>query len=221
MLLERHATVTICHSRTARSGGRGGARRRRWSRRIGRPQTIRGDWIRPGAVVIDVGINRIAEAAWSATSSSPPRASAPRFITPVPGGVGPMTVAMLMQNTLTAARRRQAARADALVTSTTHAALRRAPRRWARASSTSPAGRCRCSTPASSRSTTRCARAPACSTSATWARSRCAARGALALCQLVDDQRRAQALRDGRAQYTLLVHRRRRHDRRHHRLSPG
>ena len=61
LLLERHATVTICHSRTRDLAGEVGARRRRWSPPSGQAGLIRGDWIRPGAVVIDVGINRGAD----------------------------------------------------------------------------------------------------------------------------------------------------------------
>jgi methylenetetrahydrofolate dehydrogenase (NADP+)/methenyltetrahydrofolate cyclohydrolase len=72
----------------------------------GRPEMIRGAWIKPGAVVIDVGITRlptgklVGDVEYAAAAE---RASA---ITPVPGGVGPMTVAMLLSNTLDAARRR-------------------------------------------------------------------------------------------------------------------
>jgi len=74
---------------------------------VGRPRMIGADWIKPGAVVIDVGINRIDEDGRSRLVGDVdfdtvlPVASA---ITPVPGGVGPMTIALLMQNTVTAAR---------------------------------------------------------------------------------------------------------------------
>ena len=67
---------------------------------------VQGDWIQPGATVIDVGINRLPTAAWSATSISQSCAAVAGAITPVPGGVGPMTVACLLENTLTAALRR-------------------------------------------------------------------------------------------------------------------
>ena len=78
---------------------------------VGRPEMVRGDWIKPGATVIDVGINRVdqpttASAGWSATSPSTKRVEVAGAITPVPGGVGPMTIAMLMRNTLVAAHRR-------------------------------------------------------------------------------------------------------------------
>ena len=71
---------------------------------VGRPEMVKGDWIKEGAVVIDVGVNRtddglVGDVEFEAAAE---RASA---ITPVPGGVGPMTIAMLMENTLTSARR--------------------------------------------------------------------------------------------------------------------
>jgi methylenetetrahydrofolate dehydrogenase (NADP+)/methenyltetrahydrofolate cyclohydrolase len=102
MLLERHATVTLCHSRTrdlaavVREADVVVAA-------VGRPGMVRGDWIREGALVIDVGINRTAEGKLVgdvAFTEALPRAA---WITPVPGGVGPMTVAMLLANTATAA----------------------------------------------------------------------------------------------------------------------
>jgi methylenetetrahydrofolate dehydrogenase (NADP+) / methenyltetrahydrofolate cyclohydrolase len=103
------ATVTVCHSRTANL-----AEVTRGAdiliAAIGRPEMIRGDMVKPGAVVIDVGINRVEDATRKkgyrlvgdvAFSEVEPLASA---ITPVPGGVGPMTIAMLLKNTLQAAR---------------------------------------------------------------------------------------------------------------------
>jgi methylenetetrahydrofolate dehydrogenase (NADP+)/methenyltetrahydrofolate cyclohydrolase len=102
MLLERHATVTLCHSRTrdlaavVREADVVVAA-------VGRPGMVRGDWIREGALVIDVGINRTAEGKLVgdvAFAEALPRAA---WITPVPGGVGPMTVAMLLANTAAAA----------------------------------------------------------------------------------------------------------------------
>ncbi len=100
LLLHRHATVTICHSRTRDLPAR--------AREadilvvaVGRPELVRGDWIKPGAAVIDVGMNRVdgklvgdvcfAEASQVAG-----------LVTPVPGGVGPLTRAMLLVNTLRA-----------------------------------------------------------------------------------------------------------------------
>ncbi|HVO27379.1 MAG TPA: bifunctional methylenetetrahydrofolate dehydrogenase/methenyltetrahydrofolate cyclohydrolase FolD [Candidatus Margulisiibacteriota bacterium] len=104
MLLERHATLTICHSRTRELGEEIG-RADVVVAAIGRAEMIRGDWIRPGSVVIDVGINRVADGRLVGDVEFATARARAAFITPVPRGVGPMTVAMLMQNTLTAARR--------------------------------------------------------------------------------------------------------------------
>jgi methylenetetrahydrofolate dehydrogenase (NADP+)/methenyltetrahydrofolate cyclohydrolase len=98
LLLHRNATVTICHSRTADLA----AEVRRADiliAAVGRPGLIRGDMVKPGAVVIDVGISRVEGQLVGDVDfdSVTPVASA---ITPVPGGVGPMTVAMLLSNTL-------------------------------------------------------------------------------------------------------------------------
>ena len=115
MLLEQHATLTICHSRT-RDLADEVRRADVLIAAIGRAEMIRGEWIRPGSVVIDVGINRVADGRLVGDVEFAAARERAGFITPVPGGVGPMTVAMLMQNTLTAARRqaRQARpRADA------------------------------------------------------------------------------------------------------------
>src|SRR6185503_4527289 len=91
LLLEQHATVTLCHSRTADLPAEV-ARADILVAAIGKAEMIRGDWIRPGTVVIDVGINRTdaglkGDVEYAAAKE---RAS---WITPVPGGVGPMTVA--------------------------------------------------------------------------------------------------------------------------------
>ena len=104
MLLERHATLTICHSRTRDLGAEIG-RADIVVAAIGRAEMIRGDWIRSGSVVIDVGINRVADGRLVGDVEFATARERAAFITPVPRGVGPMTVAMLMQNTLTAARR--------------------------------------------------------------------------------------------------------------------
>jgi methylenetetrahydrofolate dehydrogenase (NADP+)/methenyltetrahydrofolate cyclohydrolase len=104
MLLERHATLTICHSRTrdlAAEIGRADV----VVAAIGRAEAIRGEWIRPGSVVIDVGINRLEDGRLVGDVEFTAARRRAGFITPVPGGVGPMTVAMLMKNTVTAARR--------------------------------------------------------------------------------------------------------------------
>jgi methylenetetrahydrofolate dehydrogenase (NADP+)/methenyltetrahydrofolate cyclohydrolase len=112
LLVDRDCTVTIAHSRT-----RDLAALCREAdilvAAVGRPQMVRGDWIKPGAAVIDVGINRVSD-------PDPKRSAAGRtrlvgdvafdearevagWLTPVPGGVGPMTVACLLHNTLSAA----------------------------------------------------------------------------------------------------------------------
>jgi methylenetetrahydrofolate dehydrogenase (NADP+)/methenyltetrahydrofolate cyclohydrolase len=101
LLLEQHATVTICHSRT-----RDLADRVRGAdvvvAAVGRPELVAGDWIREGAIVIDVGINRVDGKLVGDVAFEAAKARA-GWITPVPGGVGPMTVAMLLANTVEAA----------------------------------------------------------------------------------------------------------------------
>jgi methylenetetrahydrofolate dehydrogenase (NADP+) / methenyltetrahydrofolate cyclohydrolase len=103
LLLERHATLTICHSRTRDLAAEVGQADILVAA-IGRAQHVRGEWIRPGSVVIDVGINRTAEGKLVGDVEFETAKERAGFITPVPGGVGPMTVAMLLKNTLTAAR---------------------------------------------------------------------------------------------------------------------
>ncbi len=105
LLMAADATVTVCHSRT-RDLAAAVARADILVAAAGRPEMIRGDWIKPGAVVIDVGINRLPTGKLVGDvefAIAKERASA---ITPVPGGVGPMTIAMLLSNTLDSARRR-------------------------------------------------------------------------------------------------------------------
>jgi methylenetetrahydrofolate dehydrogenase (NADP+)/methenyltetrahydrofolate cyclohydrolase len=104
LLLERHATVVMCHSRTrdlAEEIGRADV----VVAAAGQPGLVRGAWIRQGAVVIDVGINRGADGALHGDVEFAAARERAAFITPVPGGVGPMTVAMLLANTATAAER--------------------------------------------------------------------------------------------------------------------
>ncbi len=102
LLLERHATVTICHSHTRGLAGEV-ERAEVLVAAIGREGSIRGEWIRRGAVVIDVGINRTAEGHLVGDVEFEAAAQRASWITPVPGGVGPMTVAMLLANTVAAA----------------------------------------------------------------------------------------------------------------------
>ena len=105
LLLSRRATVTVVHSATADVP----AHARRADLLIaaaGRAGLVRGDWIKPGAVVIDVGINRLESGKIVGDVAYDEAVEAARAVTPVPGGVGPMTIACLLLNTLTAACRR-------------------------------------------------------------------------------------------------------------------
>jgi methylenetetrahydrofolate dehydrogenase (NADP+)/methenyltetrahydrofolate cyclohydrolase len=72
----------------------------------GKPGLVKGEWIRPGAVVVDVGINRLPDGSLGGDVEFETAAVRASWISPVPGGVGPMTVAMLMKNTYEAAIRR-------------------------------------------------------------------------------------------------------------------
>lgn len=103
MLLARHATVTLCHSRTAQLKDEV-SRADILVVAIGKAGLVRGDWIKPGAVVIDVGSNRLPSGKFVGDvefESAKERAS---WISPVPGGVGPMTICMLLFNTLRATK---------------------------------------------------------------------------------------------------------------------
>jgi methylenetetrahydrofolate dehydrogenase (NADP+)/methenyltetrahydrofolate cyclohydrolase len=110
LLLERHATVTLCHSRTRDLGAEVG-RADVVVAAAGQPGLVRGEWIAPGAVVIDVGTNRTPEGKLCGDVEFAVARERARAITPVPGGVGPMTVAMLLANTVTAAEWAVSARA--------------------------------------------------------------------------------------------------------------
>jgi methylenetetrahydrofolate dehydrogenase (NADP+)/methenyltetrahydrofolate cyclohydrolase len=102
LLLARHATVTICHTRT-RNLPEVTRRADILLAAAGRPEMIRAEMIRDGAVVIDVGINRLADGRLVGDVAFAECAEKASYITPVPGGVGVMTIAMLMKNTLQAA----------------------------------------------------------------------------------------------------------------------
>jgi 5,10-methylene-tetrahydrofolate dehydrogenase/methenyl tetrahydrofolate cyclohydrolase len=109
LLIGENATVTVCHSRTkdlpavVRQADVLVAA-------VGRPEMVRGDWVKPGAVVIDVGINRVEDPAAKrgyrlvGDVAYDEVSQVAGAITPVPGGVGPMTIAMLLRNTLRAAK---------------------------------------------------------------------------------------------------------------------
>jgi len=103
LLLERHATVTLAHSRTADLAAEVGAADVLVAA-IGKPEMIRGVWVKKEATVIDVGINRNAAGKLVGDVEFAPAAERARAITPVPGGVGPMTIAYLLSNTIQAAK---------------------------------------------------------------------------------------------------------------------
>jgi methylenetetrahydrofolate dehydrogenase (NADP+)/methenyltetrahydrofolate cyclohydrolase len=126
LLLQRDATVTVCHSKT-RDLKAVAAAADILVAAIGRPAFVTPDFVKPGAVVIDVGINALTErqqvasifgensprlAGFDSKGSTlvgdvhPAVADVAGYLTPVPGGVGPLTIAMLLKNTLTAARNR-------------------------------------------------------------------------------------------------------------------
>jgi methylenetetrahydrofolate dehydrogenase (NADP+) / methenyltetrahydrofolate cyclohydrolase len=101
LLLNASATVTVCHSRT-RDIGEVCRRADILVAAVGSPRLVRGDWVKAGAAVIDVGMNRTEDGLVGDVDFEAAREVA-GAITPVPGGVGPMTIAMLLQNTLRAA----------------------------------------------------------------------------------------------------------------------
>lgn len=102
LLLEANATVTVCHSRT-RDLGEVCRRADILIAAVGRAEMVKGDWVQPGATVIDVGINRTQDGLVGDVEFAA-AADVAGAITPVPGGVGPMTIACLLRNTLQAAR---------------------------------------------------------------------------------------------------------------------
>ncbi|MEO5358299.1 MAG: bifunctional methylenetetrahydrofolate dehydrogenase/methenyltetrahydrofolate cyclohydrolase FolD [Nitrospirae bacterium YQR-1] len=103
LLLRKNATVTVCHSKTANlkevclTGDIVVAA-------VGKAEMVKGDWIKPGATVIDVGINVSSDGKLVGDVEFETAKERAGFITPVPGGVGPMTIAMLMYNTVEAAK---------------------------------------------------------------------------------------------------------------------
>lgn len=104
LLMHRNATITVCHSRTrdidaiCREGDIVVAA-------VGKPRFVTGGMIKPGAAVIDVGINRLEDGTLAGDVDFPEVSKKAGWITPVPGGVGPMTIAMLLKNTLESAKR--------------------------------------------------------------------------------------------------------------------
>jgi methylenetetrahydrofolate dehydrogenase (NADP+) / methenyltetrahydrofolate cyclohydrolase len=104
LFLGRHATVTMCHTRTRELA----AHTRRaevLAVAAGRPAVVTGSMVQPDAVVVDIGVNRLPDGMLTGDVDFATVSPHVRAITPVPGGVGPMTIAMLMRNTLDAARR--------------------------------------------------------------------------------------------------------------------
>ncbi len=106
LLLQANCTVSICHSRT-RDLAAEVARADILVAAVGRAEMIQGDWIQPGTVVVDVGINRLEDGRLVGDVHFETAKEKASYITPVPGGVGPMTIAMLMENTLRSAAMRQ------------------------------------------------------------------------------------------------------------------
>ncbi|QNM96252.1 bifunctional methylenetetrahydrofolate dehydrogenase/methenyltetrahydrofolate cyclohydrolase FolD [Chitinimonas koreensis] len=100
-LLQARSTVTICHSRTVALADKVRAADVVVAG-VGIPNFVKGDWIKPGAIVIDVGINRLPDGKLCGDVEFETARQRAGWITPVPGGVGPMTIAMLMQNTFDA-----------------------------------------------------------------------------------------------------------------------
>jgi methylenetetrahydrofolate dehydrogenase (NADP+)/methenyltetrahydrofolate cyclohydrolase len=106
LLQNANATVTVCHSRTRDLAGEV-KRADIVVAAIGKPEMVKGDWIADGAIVLDVGINRTAEGKLVGDVEFAAASQRARAITPVPGGVGPMTIACLLENTVEAAQRRR------------------------------------------------------------------------------------------------------------------
>lgn len=111
LLSAANATVTLCHSKTLNLAD---VVRQAdvLVAAIGRPKFVKGDWIKPGAIVIDVGMNRPPEGKLCGDVDTDAASVNAAAITPVPGGVGPMTIALLMENTLVSARRRARGQRD-------------------------------------------------------------------------------------------------------------
>ncbi len=105
-LLLAGCTVTVCHSSTRDLAGHVGQADIVVAA-VGKPEMVKGDWIKEGAIVIDIGINRLPDGRLAGDVEFESAKLKAAWISPVPGGVGPMTVATLLQNTLEAAQRHQ------------------------------------------------------------------------------------------------------------------
>ena len=104
LLLREHATVTICHSRTKNIEAIT-SQADILIAAVGKANLVKRSWVKPGAVVIDVGVNRLENGKLAGDVDLEDVKEVAGYITPVPGGVGPMTITMLLQNTLQAAER--------------------------------------------------------------------------------------------------------------------
>ena len=104
MLLSQNATVTVCHSKTRDIEQKIGEADIVVCA-VGRAEFVKGEWIKEGSVVIDVGINRLEDGRLVGDVEFEEAAKRASHITPVPGGVGPMTIAMLLANTVLSAKR--------------------------------------------------------------------------------------------------------------------
>lgn len=104
MCLQQHATVTLCHSKTKNLPDKIKMADVLIAA-VGQPEMIKGDWIKEGAVVIDVGVNRLDDGRLVGDVEFSVASYRASYITPVPGGVGPMTITMLLYNTLQSAKR--------------------------------------------------------------------------------------------------------------------
>jgi methylenetetrahydrofolate dehydrogenase (NADP+)/methenyltetrahydrofolate cyclohydrolase len=114
LALERNATVTIAHSKTRELAAvcRGADV---LVAAVGKPRLVQGDWVREGAVVLDVGINRLPDGKLCGDVDFEAARERAGAITPVPGGIGPMTIAMLLSNTALAAARQAGLETDSLL----------------------------------------------------------------------------------------------------------
>ena len=104
MCLQQNATVTLCHSKTKDLAAKVGMADVLIAA-VGQPEMIKGEWIKEGAVVIDVGVNRVGEKRLVGDVEFAAASERAAAITPVPGGVGPMTITMLLYNTVESAKR--------------------------------------------------------------------------------------------------------------------
>jgi methylenetetrahydrofolate dehydrogenase (NADP+)/methenyltetrahydrofolate cyclohydrolase len=120
MCLQQNATVTLCHTKTINL-----AEKVKMAdvliAAVGKPEMIKGEWIKEGAVVIDVGVNRIADNKLVGDVEFAVASKRASHITPVPGGVGPMTITMLLYNTLQSAKRSVQTHDDGLANSQNNA----------------------------------------------------------------------------------------------------